>query len=350
MGAPDTLRSVVTDVLWVATGLAAQLTGIERFALGLSEALLTEGVLVREQLTVVVDERARWAGPLEEAGVAVMRERHGRWRRAKACRTPPLVVHNLGGGRFPVRVGEAPSQTRIYSVYDWGPVRDSTMSTKARLAWVAVMAAGIRGADVVHYLNSELERTRPRLLPAPTRSIVSYANSALADAAGDTTPSATNGLSRYAFFVGTASPRKRLPAVAAMARLTGTPVVMVGAGTEAFHGSPHVTALGRVDDVRLRGLLDHCDVLILVSAYEGFGVPILEAAARGIASVVSPEVAMTLPADLQDYVHVVDPSKHVAFGEAITAAAARRGLPRYDSRSILRPLLDVYRSSLRRYS
>ncbi len=338
------------DVLWVATGLAAQHTGIERFAVGLSEALLTEGVLAPEQLTVVVDERARWAGPLEEAGVAVTRQRHGRWRRAETRRTHPLVVHNLGGGRFPTRVVEAPAQTRIYSVYDWGPVRDSTMSTKARLAWVAVMAAGMRGADVVHYLNPELERTRPRLLPAPTRSVVSYANSALADVPTATTPSATSGLSSYALFVGTAAPRKRLPDVAAMARLTSTPVVMVGAGTEVFHGSPHVTALGRVDDVRLRSLLDHCDALVLVSAYEGFGVPILEAAARGIASVVSPEVAMTLPADLQDYVQVVDPSEHTAFGEAVSAAAARRGLPRYDSRNILRPLLDVYRAALRCHS
>lgn len=339
---------MVTDVLWVATGLAAQLTGIERFALGLAGALLTEGVLVPEQLAVMVDERSRWAGPLEEAGVAVTRVRHGRWRRAKSPYTRPLVVHNLGGGRFPTRIAKTPSQTRIYSVYDWGPVRDSTISTKTRLAWVAVMVDGMRGADVVHYLNPELELTRPWLLPAPTRSVVSYANSALSDAATITAPTATSGLSRYALFVGTAAPRKRLPDVAAMARLTNTPVVMVGAGTEAFRGSPNVTALGRVDDIRLRCLLDHCDALVLVSAYEGFGVPILEAAARGIASVVSSEVAMTLPADLQDYVQIVDPSEHTAFGEAVSAAAARRGLPHYDSRGILRPLLDVYRTALRR--
>lgn len=340
----------MTDVVWVATGLAAQLTGIERFAVGLFEALLTEGVLAPAQLTVVVDERARWVGPFEEAEVAVTRQRHGRWRTAESRRTNPLVVHNFGGGRFPTRVVEAPAQTRIYSVYDWGPVRDSTMSTKARLAWMAVMAAGMRGADVVHYLNSELERTRPRLLPAPASSVVSYANSALADAPTSRTPSAVSGLPRYALFVGTAAPRKRLPDVAAMARLTSTPVVMAGAGTEAFRGSPHVAALGRVDDMRLRGLLDHCDALVLVSAYEGFGVPILEAAARGIASVVSPEVAMTLPSDLRDYVHVVDPSEHVAFGEAVLAATARRGLPPYDSRGVLLPLLDVYRAALRRHS
>ena len=332
----------MTGVLWVATGLSAQLTGIERFALGLADALFAGGVLVPERLTVVVDERARWAGPLVAAGAAVVRKRHGRWLRASSGDTHPILVHNLGGGRFPVRSVMAPGQMRIYSVYDWGPVRDATMSTKARLAWGAVMAAGVRGADVVHYLNTELEQTRPRLLPVPKRSIVSYADSALAGASA----AASEGRSGYSLFVGTAAPRKRLPEVAAMAGLSASPVVMVGAGTEAFRGHPHVMALGRVSDALLQRLLDACDALLLVSTYEGFGVPILEAAARGIASVVSPEVASTLPADLRAYVHVVDPTDAAAFGGAVTVATARRGLPRYDAQGILGPLLDLYRDAV----
>jgi glycosyltransferase involved in cell wall biosynthesis len=50
---------------------------------------------------------------------------------------------------------------------------------------------------------------------------------------------------------------------------------------------PHVICMGRVSDDSLTGLIKHAGALLFPSRYEGFGLPVLEAAACGIPSVIS---------------------------------------------------------------
>lgn len=61
-------------------------------------------------------------------------------------------------------------------------------------------------------------------------------------------------------------------------------------------GDPHIRVLGNVDDATLEGLYRHTDALMLLSSYEGFGLPVIEAAKWDRKVVVSdggslPEIA-----------------------------------------------------------
>jgi len=209
------------------------------------------------------------------------------------------------------------------------------------------MIAGSRGADIVHYVNPMLANQRPRAFPIPARSVDCYPASSLARVSSDWQLPPSD-VPAYALFVGVASPRKRLDRVAEMALRTDTRVVLVGRGTEPFAGPGPITSLGVVDDVELAYVLDRAGALLLVSSYEGFGIPIIEAAARGIASVVSAEVAATLPNSLSEFVVVTDPADPIAFSAAVREAQGRRGRSRFDAASLLDPLIGVYEEMLGR--
>lgn len=61
-------------------------------------------------------------------------------------------------------------------------------------------------------------------------------------------------------------------------------------------GDPHIRVLGNVNDATLEGLYRHTDALMLLSSYEGFGLPVIEAAKWSRKIVVSdggslPEIA-----------------------------------------------------------
>jgi glycosyltransferase involved in cell wall biosynthesis len=51
---------------------------------------------------------------------------------------------------------------------------------------------------------------------------------------------------------------------------------------EALDLSGHVRFLGWTSDADVEGLLGHCDAFVFPSLYEGFGLPVLEAMARGV--------------------------------------------------------------------
>ena len=83
----------------------------------------------------------------------------------------------------------------------------------------------------------------------------------------------------------TPDPRKRAVWLSGVAARLPVPLVVVGAGTErALAGT---RGLGRVDDQTWGALLSHAGVFVYTSAYEGQGLPPLEAMAAG-----APVVAM----------------------------------------------------------
>jgi hypothetical protein len=59
-----------------------------------------------------------------------------------------------------------------------------------------------------------------------------------------------------------------------------------------------------VSQERLNALYDTCAAVVLVSDYEGFGLPVAEAARRGVRSLVSPQVAR-VQQDLTPYLVTV---------------------------------------------
>jgi glycosyltransferase involved in cell wall biosynthesis len=221
------------------------------------------------------------------------------------------------------------------------------MPIRSRVAWGQALVRGVREADVVHFLNPHLPGNRPRPVPAPARTVTAYCSSSLAilDGLWELPPAREP---QFAVFVGTNVMRKRIALITLMARKAGIPVTLVGHGTEACRGQPFVTALGRVDDGQLSTELNESSALLLVSEYEGFRIPVLEAAARGLVSVVSPEVYATLPPLLREHVVATDPSNAATFARTVRTAFACRGIARFNGASLLDPLLDVYAEALAR--
>ncbi len=93
-------------------------------------------------------------------------------------------------------------------------------------------------------------------------------------------------------------------------------LVVVGEGRLApmLEGRAGVIALGRIDEVRLDGLLRHALALVHPALLEGFAFPPLEAAVRGVPSIV---------ADLPIYAETLgDGALRVPPGDAAALAAA----------------------------
>jgi glycosyltransferase involved in cell wall biosynthesis len=103
--------------------------------------------------------------------------------------------------------------------------------------------------------------------------------------------------SRYLFQVGNLEPRKRTNLAVAIARALDIPLVLAGPGSAQVR-APGVHGLGFVEADDLPGLYAGAAVVTFTSAYEGFGLPPLEAMACG-AAVVSSSVG-GLPTVVRD--------------------------------------------------
>ena len=98
-------------------------------------------------------------------------------------------------------------------------------------------------------------------------------------------------------------------------------LVLAGAGASGVRASG-VEATGWLDDAGLDALMRGADVLVHPSLYEGFGLVVLEAMARGVA--VAAADATALPATCGDAAELFDPLDPDAIAAAVLRARARR--------------------------
>lgn len=119
--------------------------------------------------------------------------------------------------------------------------------------------------------------------------------------------------------VGRIEPRKnQATALAAVERLDGVTLVVAGherdaAMAAALRASPRCRVLGRVDQPMLELLYKRATAVVVPSLYEGFGLPVLEAMARG--KVVVAAKAASLPevgGDAALYFHDAADSEQLA--------------------------------------
>lgn len=134
----------------------------------------------------------------------------------------------------------------------------------------------------------------------------------------------------FALTVGGNRPHKDLATLARAWRRLGpqTPLTLVSAGPvdarfaslAAMSGGPRAIALGAVSPAELEWLYAHATLLLFPSRYEGFGLPLVEAAARAL-----PVIASDIPAlrETGDGVaRFVAAGDDAAWADAVLALAA----------------------------
>ncbi|KPM51403.1 glycosyl transferase family 1 [Frankia sp. R43] len=185
-----------------------------------------------------------------------------------------LTVHDLSYLRTPDTVSEA--SARYTTLVPRGLRRAAAVLTPSQAVADEVIAA--------YRLDPELVTPTPLGVDPAWFTAAAPARSWLA----------AHGLpDRYLLFVGSAEPRKNLPALLeALRRLRATerdtpPLALVGppgwgpALDTAGLPPEAVVTLGYLDDAELRSVVAGAAVLCFPSRYEGFGLPPLEALAAG---------------------------------------------------------------------
>lgn len=131
--------------------------------------------------------------------------------------------------------------------------------------------------------------------------------------------------------VGRVEPRKnQAAALAAVERLDGVTLVVAGPERDAtlsekLRNSTHCRVLGAVDQALLELLYRRAEAVVVPSLYEGFGLPVLEAMARG--KVVVAALSSSLPevgGDAALYVH--DAGDAAAFAAVLEEALSDKAL------------------------
>ncbi len=171
----------------------------------------------------------------------------------------------------------------------------------------------------------------------------------------------------FVLFAGTLEPRKNVERlIRAYRRVAagGLPHALVLAGPDGWGvgaiaaeidagGAGTVIRLGRVEPADLDALYRAADVVAYPSLYEGFGLPVVEAMARGVPVVTSrvssiPEVGgdAVVYVDPADEGSIADGLERVLRDEALSADLRRRGPERasgFSWEATARATLDVYR-------
>ncbi|MEA2656584.1 MAG: hypothetical protein QOI23_1949, partial [Chloroflexota bacterium] len=118
--------------------------------------------------------------------------------------------------------------------------------------------------------------------------------------------------------------KNQAAALAAVERLDGVTLAVAGPERDSalaarLRASPRCRVLGRVDQATLELLYERAAVVVVPSLHEGFGLPVLEAMARG--KVVVAAAGSSLPEVGGDAaLYVDDPSDSAAIAEALATA------------------------------
>jgi glycosyltransferase involved in cell wall biosynthesis len=124
--------------------------------------------------------------------------------------------------------------------------------------------------------------------------------------------------------------KNQVAALAAVERLDGVTLAVAGPERDAalaarLRASPRCRVLGRVDQPMLELLYKHAAAVVVPSLYEGFGLPVLEAMARG--KVVVAAATSSLPEVGGDAaLYVEDPGDPEALAKVLATALGDKAL------------------------
>jgi glycosyltransferase involved in cell wall biosynthesis len=231
-----------------------------------------------------------------------------------------------------------------------------------------VRAAVTRAAAILVPTQAVADDLRSRHRLAPDRVHVTPLGASLPIAPAGPDPALERlGIPRpYVLSVGTQEPRKNLVRLVRAYRQVAPeiPHALVLAGGEGWKddelrleldrpGPGHVLRTGHVRDDELDALYRGADAFAYVSLYEGFGLPVVEALARGVPAVVSntsslPEVAgdAAVAVDPEDVGEIADALARVLTEPGLAEDLRRRGPLRaaaFTWDASARATLDAYR-------
>jgi glycosyltransferase involved in cell wall biosynthesis len=295
------------------------------------------------------------------------------------ARRPPLpqdlASHDLIHSPVPVAVPPpGPGQRLVVTVHDVAFLAHKDLFP---IQWRAMYRAGlfraIRSADAIitvsRHTAEDLVRRR-RVDPDRVRVVPLAASLPQSGADVEETLARLKVPTPYVLFVGTLEPRKNLVRlVRAYRRVAarGAPHALVLAGPIgwghqqlmrelALEAPGEVILTGETSEADRDALYRGASVFVYPSLYEGFGLPVLEAMARGAPCVVSassslPEVAgeAAIPVDPRSVAGLTEAVERVINDRELAAqlsAAGRRRADRYSWDETARLTLEVYKSVL----
>lgn len=277
------------------------------------------------------------------------------------------VLHATSGVAVPPAAG---GQRLVVTIHDLAFERFPRLFPQRwRVLYRLGLRAAVRRADaILTPSRSTAEDLVSRTRVDPARVHVTPLAATLPSGGGDPTPVLDRlGVpGRYVLFVGTLEPRKNLVTlVRAYRRAAGAGVAhaLVLAGAPgwsidalerelALEGPGTIVRTGWLPDEDLDAVYRAASVFVYPSVYEGFGLPALEAMARGIPTIASN--SSSLPGVVGDAAITVDPASADAIAGAIEALtsdparaatlgeAGRRRAERFTWDETARLTLEVY--------
>jgi glycosyltransferase involved in cell wall biosynthesis len=265
--------------------------------------------------------------PLHSRGYASRLESAYNVRRVK-----PDVVHWLGSYRLPGS-GKTPSLVLIndfsYAMY---PSLGYPQSPLGRFADAIIDWQLMKATQIIVYAESvadQVHQRNPQALvtvnpPGPGRVVLC--------AAPPSTSSVDDLADRpFILVAGSNAPHKRFKMLIEAFSQSSLPeagylLVHAGLGLEGSGAS--IRTLGRVDEPSLSWLLERASGLAMPSSYEGFGMPVLEAATFGVPTLVSPNVPAAASASELSEVTVISD------GDWVDALSSLQRSPRVHARTL----------------
>jgi glycosyltransferase involved in cell wall biosynthesis len=315
------------------------------------------------------------AFPVEEVQASI-RSLYPRWNMLGRPALPAPIrsaelVHATSASAVPPAGDD---QRLIVTVHDLAFERYPGMFPRTwRAMYRMGMRAAVRRADAIltpsrHTAEDVLSRTKvdpAKLHVVPLAAAPPAREVEVADALGRLKVRAP-----YLLFVGTIEPRKNLVRLVRAYRrvaATGLPHALVLAGPLgwqhealmrelALEGPGEIVMTGALDPGDLDAVLRAADTFVYPSLYEGFGLPVLEAMARGVPAIVSN--TSSLPEVTGDAALGVDPRSIREIAAAIEtlctdvdlaerlAAAGRLRAERFSWDETARRTLEVYERAL----
>jgi glycosyltransferase involved in cell wall biosynthesis len=303
-----------------------------------------------------------------------IRQLYPSWALARRPPLPsPLSSHELVHSPVPAAVPPAgPGQRLVVTVHDVAfLVHPRFYPRQWRLMYRLGVARAVRSADAViavsrHTAEDLLRRTR--VDPAKLHVVPLAAALPMSGADGEETLGRLKIRAPYVLFVGTLEPRKNLVRLVRAYRrvaVRGAPHALVLAGPIgwrhqallreiALEGPGEIVLTGPVPSPDLDALYRGASAFVYPSLYEGFGLPVLEAMARGVPSVVStaaslPEVAgeAALPVDPRSVAGLADAMERIVGDRDLSSRlreAGRSRAARFSWEETARLTLQVYKS------